>query len=160
MTPDFDTVAFDVARALDDGDVARACDILRRFPEHADELTEMIGDALMASPHEATTPAPKEAHPMTIDELETTFERHADAGEYIQFERIEKPRHPRPDICAFLMLHDLLPGTRDMVSAAEHDEIWLDIDLEALAAVVTDSIVRDLVRCGVHLSDDRLAMFT
>ena len=47
MTPDFETIWFDVGCALDDGDIARACELLRRHPEHADELTEMIGDALI-----------------------------------------------------------------------------------------------------------------
>ena len=47
FVPDFETIAFDTGCALDDGDIARACELLRRFPEHRDELTEMIGDALI-----------------------------------------------------------------------------------------------------------------
>ncbi len=57
MAHDFETIAFDVACALDDGDIARACDLLRRFPEHADELTELIGDALIAKPSVASREA-------------------------------------------------------------------------------------------------------
>lgn len=95
---------------------------------------------------------------MTKDELITEFDLD---GEYLHFERIEKPLHPRPDICAFLRLHELVPGTRDMVSAAEHDEIFLDVDLEQLAAVATEDDVVYLQRCGVRLdeSGDGLAMF-
>lgn len=96
---------------------------------------------------------------MTLEDLGACFEKHSD--EYIRFERIESPRHPRPDLCAFLMLHDLVPQSGDMVCAAEHDEIWLGVDEAALVAVATDDIVRDLVRCGVRYGSDTgsLAMF-
>lgn len=83
-------------------------------------------------------------------DLKAAFDRHDD--EYTEFERIEKPIHPRRDLCAFLMLHELLPtiGGRDIVVAAEHDGIWLDVDCERLAEVITDDQVRDPHRCGVR----------
>lgn len=93
-------------------------------------------------------------------DLEQAFE--AAEVEFLKFERIEKPLHPRPDICAFLRLHELVPGkSRDMVAAAEHDEIYLDVDPEALAAVATQEDIVYLHRCGVRLSSetDSLAMF-
>ena len=95
---------------------------------------------------------------MAID-LQTTFEKFED--EYIKFERIESPRHPRPDVCAFLMLHDLVPGTGDIITAAEHDEFYLVIDVEKLAEAATEEQIRDLVRCGVRYAReyDCLAMF-
>lgn len=95
---------------------------------------------------------------MTID-LEQAFDQAAD--EYIKFERIEKPRHRRPDICAFLLLDELVPGEpRDMVAAAEHDEIWLDVDCDALAEVATQEHIVELSRCGVRYDPemDSLAM--
>jgi hypothetical protein len=80
-------------------------------------------------------------------------------NEYLHFERIENPAHPVRDICAFLMLNDLAPsiiahgpnaGRPDnIVACAEHDEIWLNTDIELLEQVVTDEQIRDLVRCGV-----------
>lgn len=94
---------------------------------------------------------------MTYEELEACFEKHAD--EYLRFERVDNPRHQRPDLCAFMMLHDLVPSARDMVSAASHDEIWLDVSPEDLAPVVTDDIVCALVRCGVRWNDGCFAMF-
>ena len=93
---------------------------------------------------------------MSID-LEATFEKFED--EYIQFERIENKLHARPDIHAFILLDKLVPGHRDMVCAAEHDEIYLDVDTEALALVATEDDILQLVRCGVRLDDDSLAMF-
>ena len=53
-----------------------------------------------------------------------------------------------------MLLDQLLPGDSDIVSAAEHDEIFMDVDLEELAKVVTVQQVTDLVRCGVQNYDD------
>jgi hypothetical protein len=49
----------------------------------------------------------------------------------------------------------------DMVSAAEHDEIWLDVDCEELAKVITEDQVLELTRCGVHYDSgyDALKLF-
>ena len=93
-------------------------------------------------------------------DLEQAFEAASD--EYIQFERIENPLHRRPDICAFLRLDQLVPGKpRDMVSAAEHDEIFLDVEPEKLAEVATQEDIVYLHRCGVRydVDTDSLAMF-
>lgn len=93
-------------------------------------------------------------------DLEKAFEAASD--EFLEFERIEKPLHPRPDICGFLKLCELLPNAgRDMVSAAEHDEIFLDVEPEKLAEVATQDDIIYLHRCGIRLSSetDSLAMF-
>jgi hypothetical protein len=100
-------------------------------------------------------------------DVKTTFEKHDD--EYLQFDKVESPRHPRADVCAFLMLHDLAPRdpfkgktkVRDMVSCAEHDEIWLDTDIDVLAQNATEADIVTLARCGVRYdaSVDRLAMY-
>jgi hypothetical protein len=94
-----------------------------------------------------------------VIDLKAAFERHSD--EFLEFSLIESPRHPRPDVCAFLMLHDLVPGHRDIVSASEHDEFFLDINCDELAKVATDEHIRDLHRCGVRYNSefDCLAMF-
>lgn len=102
---------------------------------------------------------------MTADELRDLFGRLS--TEYLEFARIEKPMHRRPDICAFLMLdaafekRNALGSFSDMVIAAGHDEIFLDIRPEELAQVATPDMVRDLVRCGVRYSGehDCLTMF-
>jgi hypothetical protein len=94
-------------------------------------------------------------------DLKAAFE--AAEEEFLEFEQIENPLHPRPDICAFMKLHQLVPANpdRDMVAAAEHDEIFLEVDPEALAAVATQEDIVYLHRCGVRLSSetDSLAMF-
>lgn len=73
---------------------------------------------------------------MPLD-IKAAFERHND--EYLEFERIEHPANRRPDICAFLLLDALVPGTDDIVSASAHDEFFLSTDIEALANVATDA---------------------
>ena len=93
-------------------------------------------------------------------DLKETFEKHDD--EYIKFDRVENKLHSRPDICAFLLLDKLVPEPgQDMVSAAEHDEIYLHTDCDRLAEVATDEDILTLTRCGVRYDDsnDSLAMF-
>lgn len=109
----------------------------------------------MNSTHTEETPVAAAAS------LHALFELHN--AEYGKFELIRSPRHPRPDICAFLMLDELMPAVadKDMVSAAESGEIFLSVNCEELAKVVTSVQVRNLVRCGVRYSPsyDCLCMF-
>jgi len=92
-------------------------------------------------------------------DLKKIFETYG--GDYLDFEAVEVKLSARPDIHAFILLEKLAPGNGDMVSAAEHDEIWLDVDLEVLAFNATEADIRDLIRCGVRYDDDvdSLAMF-
>lgn len=85
-------------------------------------------------------------------DLEVIFDKYED--EHLKFESIQNPLHPRPDICAFLLLHNLVPSGKDIVSAAGHDEIWLDVSPESVAQVATEEDILTLIRCGVMLSDD------
>jgi hypothetical protein len=39
------------------------------------------------------------------------------------------------------------------VTAAEHDEIWLDVDCERLAEIATEVDILYLVRCGVRYDE-------
>lgn len=81
--------------------------------------------------------------------------------EFLQFDKVPSERRlsERPDLCAFLLLNKLAPGAHDIIQGAEHDEIWLDVDLDMLTANATEDDVLTLVRCGVRMSDERLAMF-
>jgi len=88
-----------------------------------------------------------------------TFEKYED--EHGEFERIQNPRSGRPDLCAFLILDNLIAGTSKIISDAEHDEIFLDTSIEALSFVATEAHIIALVRCGVRYSEefDCLCMF-
>lgn len=91
--------------------------------------------------------------------LKDRFDQFED--DFLEFKGVVSPKHPRPDLCAFLMLHELDPkGKVDIVEDANYEEIWLSIDLKKVAKA-DDGVIRDLVRCGIRLDDDRqmLAMF-
>ena len=92
------------------------------------------------------------------DEMpDNIFEEFDD--EFLEFDRVENKLHPRPDLHAFLLLHQLVPGTGDMVSGAAHDEIYLDVEPDELFAVATKDQLRDLHRCGVMQGEYGLFMF-
>lgn len=100
---------------------------------------------------------------MTRDELQKLFEDND--GEFLKFHHIKQPVFPgtlRPDLYAFNLLDAILPGKTDIVSNASHDEIFLEVDVDKLAAKILDWQVIDLIRCGVRYSGeyDCLAMFT
>lgn len=93
-------------------------------------------------------------------DIAATFEKFED--EYLKFERVEQPMHPRPDICAFLLLDKLCPKPgSDLIAASEHDEFFLAVDFDLLAEVATEDDIRTLVRCGVMYSEeyDYLSMY-
>lgn len=92
-------------------------------------------------------------------EIQELFDKHNE--EYIKFERIpvENRRHPRPDICALIYLHERFGGNGDAVMAAEHDEIYLDWKPEEIDLTEEDIIY--INRCGVRYASnyDCFAMF-
>lgn len=81
--------------------------------------------------------------------------------ELLEFRRVQNKTSKRADLHAFNLLDKLVPGTGDIVSAAEHDEIWLSVDPMELAASATEEQIIELIRCGVRYdkSTDSLAMF-
>lgn len=96
---------------------------------------------------------------MKIEEL---FEKYE--YEYMRFESIaaDKRTSNRPDLHAFNLLDKIIPGDCDIVSAASHDEFWLEISPDELTKAATEEQILELIRCGVRLdtSTDSLAMFT
>jgi len=83
--------------------------------------------------------------------------------EYLKFDRVENKRSNRPDLHAFLLLDSLVPGrdgkSDDMIGGAEHDEIYLSVDIEELEKVITEDQVLELIRCGVRYNEESLCMF-
>jgi hypothetical protein len=95
-----------------------------------------------------------------VVDLKKEFDKYIDMRGN-RFETIKEPLHRRPDMCAFLLLDRLVPTDGDMVGAAEHDQIWLNVDCEKLAEVATEEDIRMLDACGVFLDEDTdsLSMF-
>ncbi len=91
--------------------------------------------------------------------LKEVFDKHN--AEFLNFDAVEKKLSNRADLHAFLLLEKLVPGYRDMVCAAEHDQIYLDTDVEKLVEVASESQIIELIRCGVMLDSETegLTMF-
>lgn len=87
------------------------------------------------------------------------YEKYHD--EFLKFGRVENKTSNRPDLHAFNLLDKLVPGNSEIVSAAEHDQIWLDVEPEELSKVATDEQIIELIRCGVRYdrSINCLALF-
>lgn len=119
------------------------------------EGRQLVTVRTFALASDAQVPQPKA--PINLAEA---FERLED--EFLKFESIENPRARRPDLCAFLLLDQLVPGDRDIVGHSRHDEITLEVDCEALARAAAEVDVLELVRCGVRFDRGRecLTMFT
>lgn len=80
--------------------------------------------------------------------------------EFLKFDRVTDRLSNRPDLHAFLLLERLCPGAGDMVSAAEHDQIWLDVDKDKFVTTVTESDVITLSRCGILWDNDMQALYS
>jgi hypothetical protein len=66
------------------------------------------------------------------------------------------------DLRAFNLLSKLCPGSRYIVQAAEHDEIWFAVEMDELEkSGITEEQVKELVQCGVRYDNniDCLATF-
>jgi hypothetical protein len=95
---------------------------------------------------------------MTLDELENFFEIHND--QFLKTDNIKKRMSPRPDLCAFLILDELqfrsnfVKSYGDIVTHAEHEIIYLGVNLENILSVITEADILDLIRCGVCFNSD------
>lgn len=80
-------------------------------------------------------------------DIQKFFEEHAD--DFLKL----PPRAPelcgRPDLIAFMLLDKLVPSTIDIVSAADHDIIYLSVDPYKVNGVATDAELLLLIQCGV-----------
>lgn len=94
-----------------------------------------------------------------VENIQLAFDEVND--DFLKFELVVNKRSHRPDLHAFMLLDDLVPGKSDIVSVAEHDEIFLDIDETELSKVATKDQICELTRCGVRWSTEcgGLAMF-
>lgn len=97
---------------------------------------------------------------MKTSELEKLFEKYED--EYTKFEKVENKLSNRPDLHAFILIDKLCPGKnqQDIISASNHDEIWISVEPKQLARNATEEQILELIRCGLRYSDDSFCMFT
>ena len=101
---------------------------------------------------------------MTTEELILLFEQIGEERDIFEFDKIKDAPSKRRDLCALMLLDRLVPwsdGGNKIVSAAEHDQVWIDVDLAKLAKVITPEDVTYLCRCGVFVEEENesLSMF-
>jgi hypothetical protein len=89
--------------------------------------------------------------------IEEVFEKYN--NEFLTFDKVENKKSKLADLHAFLLLDSIVTTANNIVGSAEHDVIWLDVDIDELAEKATEEQILELVRCGVRISEGSLAMF-
>ena len=72
----------------------------------------------------------------------------------LKFKDIPNKMTQREDLHVFLLLDRLLPSDFEIVGGADHDIIYLGVDVEALEKVATDRDIEELYACGVFYSKE------
>jgi len=93
-------------------------------------------------------------------DIEKEFEKYDSV--FCKFDQIQDKLSQRRDLCAFMYLDKLIPDQNGkIISCAEHDEIYLEVDISELAKVATEEDVLFLLRCGVRYDSEleSLCMF-
>ena len=86
------------------------------------------------------------------------FEKHKD--DYLAWNDLDDAGNPVPsDLHAFMILNTLCPSKRCIVSASEHDKIYLSTNVEDLAAVAPEASIIELIRCGVMIDEETESLF-
>ena len=104
---------------------------------------------------------------MTVDEMVKLFKEAehdyayriygTSKDQFNKFYCINK-KSKRKDLHAFNLIDEIVPGEIDIVSCAEHDQIWLEVELSDLAEVITKEQIVELVHCGIRYEDNALVM--
>jgi hypothetical protein len=90
---------------------------------------------------------------MKTEELSGLFKKYED--DFLEFDKVKNKRSKRPDLHAFLLLENYpIRDGEDIISAAEHDEIWLGVDVEKFAEDCTEYAVLELRRCGIMYDEE------
>lgn len=91
-----------------------------------------------------------------MESINKRWERLA-SNEYLLFSEIKEKFSHRADVHAFILLDRLFPAQKgkqfDLISATEHDEIYLDISTEQIEKLSDEKII-ELSRCGVRYSNE------
>ena len=87
-------------------------------------------------------------------DIEETFNKYDD--EFLEFDDVIDKVSNRRDLCAFILLDKLAPSSKpsDIISASEHDEIFLDFDMEMLAKNASEDDIITLTRCGIRFNSE------
>jgi hypothetical protein len=109
---------------------------------------------------------------MTIEQLQKIVKKHDKIEKQLhvngkhetneeKLSRITNRSTNRSDLHAFMLIDRLVPGEKNIISAAEHDEFTLSIDLNELAKAANEQQIFELLECGLifDFEDERAFMF-
>lgn len=91
--------------------------------------------------------------------IKEIYEKHQEDVHYDDFKNLPNKFSNRPDIHAFILLDKLVPGSHSIIAAAEHDQIWLETDVEKVEEVATEEQIIELMKCGVMYDEDTESLF-
>lgn len=99
---------------------------------------------------------------MDAKTLKKLINQYCEDYEGCKFERVQNKLSQRADLHAFLLMDRILPSSDNIISRAEHKEIYFSVQIDDFASVVTQDEVLELVRCGVSYDGhfNCLYMFT
>ncbi len=88
-----------------------------------------------------------------IVDLVAAFEKADESN--VSFKDVPNKLSERRDLCAMLLLDKLVPSESEhyIIRAAEHDVVYLEVDLDALAAAASEDDILLLAQCGVSFDD-------
>jgi hypothetical protein len=101
---------------------------------------------------------------MTVDDFVKTLEEYHD-GEFCNFRFMpeEDQLSKRPDVHAIMLLDSLTDDCADMLSGRcptdDVISIFLNVNVEEVAANITHKQCVELVRCGVYVQNELLYLF-
>lgn len=106
---------------------------------------------------------------MTLDEMIDIYNNYNENSDFDDFKNMPESEklHKREDLHAFLLLDKIFERmasqknkTSDIIQAAEHDIIYLSIDLDNIAATITKEEIISLAKAGVCFTEyDGLYMY-
>lgn len=90
---------------------------------------------------------------MNVKEL---FAQHED--EQLKFDDVKNKKSLRYDLHAFILLAELFPSNKCIVSGASHDAIYLGIGDKEMGSLTSDNAL-DLMRCGVMYDTENCCLY-
>ena len=88
-----------------------------------------------------------------IEDIYEVFDQYND--EYLEFEHItEHKPYTSKDMCAFHRLYQLVDIKGNIIDAANHYIMYLNVDVDELAKKASVEDILYLIRCGIHIDED------
>lgn len=87
-------------------------------------------------------------------DIYATFKKYED--EYLKYDKLHTCS---ADLNAFVLLRNLCPSNKNIISAANRDKIYLEVSPEDLSKVASEEDIITLVQCGVIIDEEEECLF-